>query len=288
VVYILGSEQRNSGSTIRTMAKSSLQRSLLPPLAVDIARWTKKRLGFVRSERISPQRIEAGFAKGLRLWLPEPASSWSRWISSGEYEPGLLQTVNEEASSGGVLYDVGAHIGLVSCLWCNSGGGRACAFEPSPRNASLIRENLKINNVDNARVYELAIAAECGRARFVVETANLGASSGGYLSNLTSGVMGLERSRGREHSVMLFSLDAIVELEHLPPPALVKIDVEGGEVDVVRGAVETIHRHRPKLLIEIHNVWSGIELYSLLASFGYRPRNLSPSANWPQVLWAIS
>ena len=273
---------------MQTMSISSLYRYLLPPLAVDMARWARKSLGFIRSEGIRPQRIDAGFAEGLTLWLPEPASSWSRWISSSEYEPGLLQTVKEEASRGGVLYDVGAHIGLVSCLWCCSGGGLACAFEPSPHNARLIHENLKINAVENARVYEVAIAARSGEAGFVVETANLGASSGGYLSDVAGRVMGLDRGGGLEQTVMVSSLDAIVELEHLSPPSLVKVDVEGSEVEVVRGAVETIRRHGPKLLIEIHNVWNGMELYSLLAPLGYRPRNLSPSANWPQVLWAIN
>jgi FkbM family methyltransferase len=214
----------------------------------------------------------------------------------------LLETVRAEAVGGGVLYDVGAHIGLVSCLWCRHGSGRAFAFEPSPHNARLARQNFELNRLGNAEVIETAVAAEFGAARFVVEQANLGASSGGHLPDVASRIMGLGRCGGVEQTVRVTTIDTLVEGgealppavtppskggRHCPPPSLLKVDVEGAEVAVVRGAMETLGRYKPKVVIEVHNVWNGIELNALLAPLGYRPHNLSPSADWPQVLWAV-
>ena len=78
----------------------------------------------------------------------------------------------------------------------------------------------------------------------------------------------------------LFSLDEILQRIDSPPVSLIKIDVEGGELGVLRGGIETLRKHRPAILCEIDNRESrfGIgkdELADFLKELGYVPRRIS-------------
>jgi hypothetical protein len=63
--------------------------------------------------------------------------------------------------------------------------------------------------------------------------------------------------------------DDLVASGVLPPPALVKIDVEGAEADVLRGATATLRTHRPLLLLEVHHVRAMHEVDDVLRAAGY-------------------
>jgi hypothetical protein len=86
--------------------------------------------------------------------------------------------------------------------------------------------------------------------------------------------------------VPLFSLDEIMAHIDSPPVSLIKIDVEGGELDVLQGAAETLKKHRPAIVCEIANREGcfGIgkeELTEFLKGLGYVPRRITDLADLP-------
>jgi FkbM family methyltransferase len=132
---------------------------------------------------------------------------------------------------GDVAFDCGAHHGcttIVLSSWVGN-SGQVVAFEPLPRNCKIIQRNIEINGLKNVVLEEKAVGTERGRIRV------------SCLSN--SSVM----LSGKGVEVEATRLD---DYEHLNPTFL-KVDVEGFEVQVLRGAQKILSR-RPKLAIEIH------------------------------------
>ncbi len=131
--------------------------------------------------------------------------------------------------------DVGAHAGdvLADLVRC-APRGRHVAFEPLPELAADLRRRFP-----EVRVEEAAVADEPGRATF---TRVVGAPA-------LSGLRDRSDGAGVEHfDVRLTTLDEALPADYVP--ALIKIDVEGGELGVLRGAVETLRRHRPVVVFE--------------------------------------
>lgn len=141
---------------------------------------------------------------------------------------------DELLTPGSTVLECGAHHGhdtIVLSRWVGP-TGRVFAFEPLAENADVIRKNLELNGITNAEVITAAVGASTGSVAMA--------------SNGNSHVVG-DGAGG----VALTSIDAFCA-ERGVVPDLIKIDVEGFEWEVLKGARETIARHHPMLQIEVH------------------------------------
>jgi FkbM family methyltransferase len=129
----------------------------------------------------------------------------------------------------GVFYDIGANIGIFTLPAAQIVGeeGRVVAFEAAPANYNRLLENLELNNLTNVTTFGLGLSSENTTATLYRPTNRLG--EGGH-SLLNTGV-----PHGGVSTILLARLDDLVELWNLPTPDLVKIDVEGAEMDVLTG-----------------------------------------------------
>lgn len=153
-----------------------------------------------------------------------------------------------------VFWDIGANVGSISLPIAHSTPGvRVEAFEPSPRVFHRLRTNLSLNPdlTPRVRLHPWALSMTTGEASFYAskETTN-------------SGVGGLGHSRNREDravSVTVKRGDDLIAEGAVAPPDLIKIDVEGFEIEVLRG-LEAFLRTTPKLaLIYEHQLYRLIE-----------------------------
>jgi FkbM family methyltransferase len=128
-----------------------------------------------------------------------------------------------DLSPNDVVYDIGANVGMYTCFAMSAlGSGEVIGFEPEPRNADRLRENLQLNGHDaNRRVKEYALGEE---------------DDDGYL-DLKGSELGSGRHVLADHGidVTVRRVDTLVESGELPRPDVVKIDVEGAEMAVLRG-----------------------------------------------------
>lgn len=156
---------------------------------------------------------------------------------------------------GDTVFDVGAHTGYYSLLASTlvDGEGRVWAFEPDPRNARYLRDNVDANGRANVRVTEAAVSDERGTARF-------GAGTGTGTGRLTE---------GGDIEVRTLTLDGFCRRRQLVPSA-VKIDVEGAEDRVLRGAADTLRTARPVIFLSTHGPEVREACLALLESAGYR------------------
>ncbi|NMY13964.1 FkbM family methyltransferase [Pseudomonas sp. WS 5019] len=171
------------------------------------------------------------------------------------YEEDLLAEISRLPIAEGAFCDVGANIGNHSVFFSRILGRDVYSFEPVLESYGLLSENLKLNGVaSQVQAFNVAIGAmeSCGVMQ--VHEGNLGASR-------------LVEEEGGGVKISL--LDSILPTQS--NIALIKVDVEGYECEVLRGATETIKRCKPVLIIESQSIVSFIELGSILQGYGYVP-----------------
>jgi FkbM family methyltransferase len=212
-----------------------------------LLRWP---LRFIPPE--SEVRILQGRLRGRR-WIAG-ASDHGCWL--GSYELAKQQAFADGVREGAVVYDVGAHVGFYTLLASALVGprGRVVAFEPLPRNLRYLRRHLELNGVANVDLVEAAAGERNGEARF-----EEGASSS----------MG-RIAAGGTLTVKVVSLDQLHAQGRFPAPDCMKIDVEGGELEVLRGAARVIATAHPVLFLATHSRELHRACLELLRGWGYR------------------
>ena len=169
---------------------------------------------------------------------------------------------------GDIVLDVGANFGAHTILFSHLAGkkGRVIAFEPVPESFDALQENVDLRaRFKNISIFQLAVgnpASPNDAVLMRVPGDDFGQAS---LAIQTAGSWAVERDI-REYPVSMTSLDADTTVQLLPRVDFVKIDVEGGELNVLKGAARTLSKHRPLLYCEVYEKWA--------ASFGYTPADL--------------
>lgn len=157
--------------------------------------------------------------------------------------------------NGGFLIDVGANIGWYSIL-AGLTGASACAFEPIYTTYQRLCKNIELNGLATVRPFHMGLGDKTGVEPFWFHPNVSGASSRANLDFFSDG-------RAQPVECPMNTLDNILKQEEIKQIDLIKCDVEGGELFVYRGAIETLRRFRPFVLSEMLRKWS--------AKFNYHP-----------------
>lgn len=213
------------------------------------------------------QRGEVGVVGGLALGLRFPARALSpahahtRQLLRGELEVPVQEALRRTLPPGGVLWDVGANVGFFALLGARL-GARVVAWEPVAEVAGLAREAALRSGFDaQVEVRAEAVGATDGEQELLV------AADASWSHLAARGNAAGTTNRW----VPVTTLDAALGTAG-PPPDVVKLDVEGSEADVLRGARELLTRIRPALVIELHD--TATEVCDLLEAAGYAAERL--------------
>jgi FkbM family methyltransferase len=163
---------------------------------------------------------------------------------------------------GMTVMDVGAHVGFYSLLISRAVGpsGKVYAFEPVPEIFACLKERIALNNATNVIPVPIALSDEKGVAKMSIK---------GMSSSL------FRRVSDEFVEVQVERLDDFVEREKIERVDAIKIDAEGAELKVIRGADKTIRRDKPILMVEIHAATlqaagtTPEELFETIVSYGY-------------------
>ncbi len=153
--------------------------------------------------------------------LPDPAT----------YKSGVARVIREELHEGETVVDVGANIGLFTCLMAKAvgPGGKVFAFEPEPANLELLEKNLQDNSIGNVVVIQKALSDKAGKLTL--------AARGAHTS------FGLSDGAQEKTKVELTRLDDLAKLAGRKV-SLVKMDITGYEAKALRGMKQTILRNK--------------------------------------------
>jgi FkbM family methyltransferase len=173
--------------------------------------------------------------------------------STGEpYELAMLKDMASRVQPGELILDVGANVGNHTLFMAMIAGSHVVAFEPSASLCEAVRESAAANGIEQrVSVRQCAVGAENGKGRFAQTPAeNLGAQS-------------VEVGEGEIEIIALDTLTFNAAVK------LIKIDVEGMELDVLRGAANLLKNDRPQLYVECIDEAQFVGVGEFLASLGY-------------------
>lgn len=222
--------------------------------------------------RIQPRRFcKFAFDGDLRIGLYLQDELALRYALGQQFEPDICEFFRKVLKPGQVLFDVGANVGQFTLLAAKRVGpsGRVHAFEPAPEEYKKLCTNVSMNRFPNVLTNPVAICDHVGET--VLRTAGPG--------------LGLYNSLGRPLassliggiSVPCTTLDSYVEAKGVPRVDLLKVDVEGAELAVLRGAAHLLSlSDGPIIVCEFSDLTgtdighSTRELRRCLEAFAYR------------------
>lgn len=166
----------------------------------------------------------------------------------------VFKALAEAIRPGDTVFDIGANLGLTALIASARTGqqGRVVAFEPSPPNVAILQFHLKKNGAANARVEASCVGSTTGTTEFSLVDDGIHSSNSMTFSRKAE-VPYLESSL-QQVTVPVTTVDAYCAASGLTPQ-VIKIDVEGAELEVLLGAFETIRRTRPIILMGVHPFW---------------------------------
>lgn len=226
-----------------------------------------------------PQRIRQGPGQGLILFAP---LSRRLHFAYGKHEAHVARVIWERLGPGMTALDAGAHMGYFTLLMARRVGsrGHVFAFEPVTRLARLLRRSVARNRLSQVTVVQRALGRDATVARMTTG------------ANDAMGYVSLD-DPGAGPSVEVTTLDTWAASDKGPARLdLIKLDVEGFELEVLAGGAGLLESDQPDILCEVH--WSQRaryrprQLVDRLSDVGYRvrllPRDGPPARDLEEVL----
>lgn len=187
--------------------------------------------------------ISAGPAKGLRypITLPDDKMIWT-----GTWERDFSIELAKLIPDSGICYDIGSHRGFIAGVMAMNQASEVHCFEPNPENGQQIQDVIRLNPDQKIQLHACAVSDSDGEATFVLMSeSSMGKLEGSSFQESESGT--------NQITVKTRSLDSMIAAGDVPPPQLIKIDVEGAEEDVLKGATKTLQDHGPLICLEFHS-----------------------------------
>ena len=225
-------------------------------------------------------KIRAGPARGLRISLRNA----SRNHLDGSYERPVQRVLEESLRPGDTFLDIGSSIGFFTLIAARLVGpeGRVFAVEPVPENARCILTSAAANGFSIITVIEAAAGGAEGSGDLA-----LAHHPGGATLSATDAPSDMKGSL----RVPVTTVDALLASGRIGAPSLVKIDVEGTEINVLEGMRRTLLTCRPQLVVEVDAATGGVAeakfraVTDWLQTAGYAVVRLEPA--YPDLAWAV-
>lgn len=183
------------------------------------------------------------FGIRLSLNLQEYLQSWIYVF--GAYELPTVKFIRSYLRPGDLAMDVGGQIGYLSIVMATSADRktRVLSFEPESDNIQRFKTNTSLNGLTNVNLVEQAVSDRIGSIRLYLSSD----SNAGTHSTIKENT----NVSDRYVDIPCTTIDAEVEQRGLQRVDLIKVDVEGGEIDVIKGAINTLKNYQPVVITEL-------------------------------------
>jgi FkbM family methyltransferase len=189
--------------------------------------------------------VRHGLLKGMKRkgglgWVPALFSS-SIMTAEQQFWCGLNLR-------GMTIYDIGAFQGLLTLFFASRAKAVVC-FEPNTQNHARLMENLMLNGIKNVEVRKIGVGSRHETRGMVASPLMPGGAS---VDGRTLEEFSRARVRTVVEEISIVTLDQEIPQANLPSPDFIKIDIEGWEIEALRGARDTLELHKPTLFLEMH------------------------------------
>jgi FkbM family methyltransferase len=200
----------------------------------------------------------------LSLVVPAEAFDMAAFLQAEKnWDDHVLEECVSRIETGGVFYDIGSNLGYIGLGVARSGltNLSTFAFEPNLKLAQAIAMASEVNNL-NVDVLSVALSDQNTEVDLFIPSHSIHAS------------LIARKANAHRVRVQCFRLDDLVMTGKIPPPSVMKIDVEGAEYKVFNGAQKILRRHKPVLIYECDSNahrfgHSREDVEAILTGFGY-------------------
>lgn len=220
--------------------------------------------------------ISGGPAKGLIFPVKLPQDK-QMWIGTWELE--FAEALQQYVKPGWVCYDIGGYKGYYSGVMALKGAEQVFVFEPMPANVGKIKRLIELNPSLPIHLKQYAVSDTSGEAIFkLMPEETMGKLESSSFQKNDEAVTAL--------TVQCITLDDLIN-KGVPEPDFIKIDVEGAEEFVLRGAKGLLQRKQPFLMIEVHSPAIGERCVEVLQehykTITVLETGLSPAEGTPEI-----
>ena len=203
------------------------------------------------------------------------ANTFWKELERGRWELNCIRYLSNIIRKGQTLLDVGAWIGPYTILFSKltQATGRVYAFDPDPKAFNILQENVEKNSLTNVSIERICVSNSVGKA--AIGTCSLGNSK-------THLVKHRKRARLTEIIAETTTIDEFCEENAICPDGI-KIDVEGAELEVLKGATGLLSSSsRPVVMCELADIrtepwdYRSCEIYEFLETYDYRWFSVTP------------
>ena len=272
------SQELSSFSETKSELKNILDSISSPTVSVSLIQELIKsgpsRAISIQDDSITLQMLESG---SIYQWsISDPRTAVACLVATGIYEPIETRILQQLAKGSKLIVDIGANVGYYTVELAKLLGptGQLLSFEPVEASFSQLRKNVKLNRIDNAvRMFQLGVSDSVSQSQIFLPRKS--GSSAASLRNLHP------QEEFVSQVIQTTTLDHIFETLEITECNLIKIDVEGGELQAIQGAIATITKFNPVIFAELLRKWS--------KAFAYNPNTvLHILINLGYTCWGVS
>ncbi len=187
-----------------------------------------------------------------------------------DYEKENFDFLRSVIRRGAVCLDIGGHAGLYAVCMAKLGATEVFSFEPTPSSFKLLEKTISLNHFESViRTIPAAVTDKSGKGSFFITSPLNKWTDTARVSEVNSFATGVDFGNTlnrQELEVNTFSIDDFCRNNKLNP-TFIKIDAEGSELAVLKGAIETLRTRRPSGILGLH-------------SFAYRDKKKELSEIW--------
>ena len=219
------------------------------------------------------EKIKISENKDIKFYCPSKIASF-RIKTFFTKEPETIDWMNEYGSGNKILYDIGANMGIYTIYYAKKFDAKVYAFEPNFKNLDLLTKNIRLNLVEKqATIIPNPISDKFLISNFFQLRPDAGEASATFNDKKIIEEL-LKKNINNdsiEYRTLGLSLDNLIELNLLERPDLIKIDVDGNELDIINGFKRTINKLKNiSILIETQAKNSKENLESELEKCGLK------------------
>lgn len=198
-------------------------------------------------------------SEAFKILLETPGLIEDTIIQYGCWEPAIDYIIAHHMKKDGIFIDVGANIGYHSLSTALLLPKAECiAFEPHPQIFEQLKANIELNQFKNIVPHNMAVGDFCGST--TINLTNDTSYNRGLSTILSDSSL---ENESHKVDVKIMTLDEFLDQEEKKRVNVMKIDTQGYEYQVLKGALDTIKRSKPVILMEIHRI-SGMEVKEIL------------------------
>lgn len=223
-------------------------------------------------EKRKSKIIKISKNKSIQFYTPSTITSY-RAKTFFSKEPDTISWLNNTGHSGKILYDIGANIGNYSIYFSKKFNSISYAFEPSFSNLVLLQKNIVLNKLNDKIIL---IPNPLYRKSLIANLVQMRVNDPGFAGTTFKDkkIQKLFLKKNKKNfffntNVLSNSLDELVGNKLLKKPNLIKIDVDGNEVDIIAGAKKLLKNNKISLLIEIQK-FNFDKVSFILNKLGYK------------------